>query len=178
MRMFEFTLVLDSGVDLTEGVEDALFEAGLDDVLVGSRDDIVFIDFEREGESFVDVALFAVQQVEAALPGAIVLRVEPDELVSAADIAARVGRTRESIRLLVGGHRGPGGFPAPVHGIASKQRLWRWGEVAQWLFSCVPCSVTEAEVETAQAISTLNSALYLRKYPSRVAQRLLDRLAG
>lgn len=178
MSMFEFTLVLDAGMSDLSNTEDALFEAGLDDVLVGSRDDILFVDFDREGEAFLEVVLSAVQQVESALARACVARVEPDELVTAADIASRVGRTRESIRLLVSGRRGPGGFPGPVRGIASRQRLWRWSEVAGWLVDSVPGAVSQEQVERAQSVSTLNSALHLRRHPDSAARRLLVRLAG
>ena len=178
MTMFEFTLVLESKLSLSSSVEDSLFEAGLDDALVGSRDDVVFVDFEREGASFLEAVLVAIHQVESALPGALVRRVEPDEFVTAADIASRIGRTRESIRLLVAGKRGPGGFPAPVRGIASKQRLWMWSEVAGWLSAHVPGVISDLQVETAESISTLNSALHLRLHPDSAARSLLVRLAG
>jgi len=57
----------------------------------------------------------------AGLKGTVV-RVEPDDLVSAAEIARRVGRSRESIRQLGGGLRGPGGFPAPLARIKDRLR--------------------------------------------------------
>ena len=49
-----------------------------------------------------------------------------------ADIAARAGRPRESVRLLVTGERGPGGFPPPVNDPRSRYRLWRSSEVQLW----------------------------------------------
>jgi hypothetical protein len=54
-----------------------------------------------------------VKSVTKAVPTAIPLRVDQD-LVSVRDIAQRVGRTRESVRLLVDGKRGPGNFPPPI----------------------------------------------------------------
>jgi hypothetical protein len=60
-----------------------------------------------------------------------VLRVEPDELVSAADIAEHTGRSRQSISSLIGGDRGPGGWPRPIAGNV-RSPLWRWSDVAAW----------------------------------------------
>lgn len=64
-----------------------------------------------------------------------VLRVEiaaldPD-LVNAADIARRTGRTRQSVQLLVDGKRGRGGFPPPV-GVPGGSKVWRWAAVDAW----------------------------------------------
>ncbi len=39
---------------------------------------------------------------------------QDDDWLAASEIAKRVGRTRQSIGLLVRGDRGPGGLPAPV----------------------------------------------------------------
>jgi hypothetical protein len=87
-----------------------------------------------------------------------VLRIEPDDLVTAAEIAERLGRSRESIRLLAAGERDPGGgFPLPVSHAASRQRLWRWSEVAKWAGLLTP-----EEVERARYIAAVNAALELR----------------
>jgi hypothetical protein len=73
-RVYEFTLTL-AGVDeLTVKLEDALFEAGCDDTLVGRSDGVVFIDFGREAESLGDAIGSAVKDVEKA--GYKVARVE------------------------------------------------------------------------------------------------------
>jgi hypothetical protein len=53
--------------------------------------------------------------------------------VSATVIAERTDRTRESVRLLISGDRGPGGFPAPLAWVDAKTRLWRWSDVERWL---------------------------------------------
>jgi len=86
-----------------------------------------------------------------------VLRVEPDELVSASEIAERLARTRESVRLLISGERGPGSFPAPVSHLRVRHRLWRWSEVAVWSQQASP-----EETAQAEALAALNAALDLR----------------
>lgn len=60
-----------------------------------------------------------------------VLSVEADPLLSMRDIADRVGRTLESVRLSIRGTRGPGNFPASET-TSSGHRLWRWSRVAAW----------------------------------------------
>ncbi|MFQ5845167.1 MAG: GTPase RsgA, partial [Planctomycetota bacterium] len=67
-------------------------------------------------------------------------RVEPDDLVTASEIARRARRSRQSIQQLVEGTRGPGGFPPPVSSLTKRSPIWRWAEVAQWFRSTAPDS--------------------------------------
>jgi predicted DNA-binding transcriptional regulator AlpA len=60
-------------------------------------------------------------------------RVEPDPLVSLADIASRTGLTRAAITQYSKGQRGEN-FPAPVARVTSETSLYDWAEVARWLF--------------------------------------------
>jgi hypothetical protein len=126
-----FTLVLTGVSEVTDALEESLFESGCDDALLGYRDGIVYLDFDREATSFREAVLSALADVARA--GFEVARVEPDEFVTAADIAQRSGRSRENIRQLLLGTRGPGGFPAPVACLKGRSPLWRWAEVAEWL---------------------------------------------
>ena len=91
----------------------ALLEAGCDDALVGSSGGIQYFDFDREAESLEEAALSAVADIESVV-GLKVVRLADAGLVSMADIAEHTGRTRGSVRLLVAGERGPGGFPPPA----------------------------------------------------------------
>jgi hypothetical protein len=88
----EFTLILSGVSESTEEMANALFEAGCDDALFGSRDGVVFLDFGRDAPSFRDAVLSALRDVRAA--GYAVARVEPDDPVTAAEIARRLRRTR------------------------------------------------------------------------------------
>lgn len=120
MTTYTFTLIAE-GPDLqTDELADALFEAGCDDPLVGCADSIQYIDFDREAETVADAVLSAVADVET-VDGVHIVRLADAGLVSMADIAARTGRTRESIRLLISGERGPGGFlpPSPTPAAAT-----------------------------------------------------------
>ena len=131
MSIFHFTLIVD-GPDLQEQpLIDRLFEAGCNDATAGSIDGVQYVDFDREAGALDVAILSAVDDLEK-LEGVEVIRIADAGLVSLADIAARVGRTRESVRLLVNGARGPGNFPKPVTDPRNRYRLWRWLEVASW----------------------------------------------
>jgi len=98
-RIYSFSLVLQGASELTPEIADALYEAGCDDALVGSRDGVLFAEFDREASSSARAIISAIRQIESAGVGLTVVRIEPDEVVSAAEIADRVGLNRETIRL-------------------------------------------------------------------------------
>ena len=177
MKTYTFTLVLSGFTELREDVEDCLFESGCDDALLSFRDGVPYIDFDREAKSIREAILSAINNVEGADIGARVIRVEPDELVTASEIAERTGRTRESIRLLAAGKRGQGGFPPPLRGMKSRTRLWRWAEVALWLAEREG-DLTDPLVDEAHTIAAINGALELRRHAPDSSSYLIKRIAG
>ena len=78
---------------------DTLFEAGCDDALVGlGASGLVGLGFTRGGEDAEVVISTAVKQVLSALPvGAQLREVKPD-LVSLADVAARLSVSRQALQ--------------------------------------------------------------------------------
>lgn len=153
MPEYSFTVVIDGDVDSRL---DDLFDAGCDDATFGAVDGVHYADFDRTAPTFsqaVASALTAIESVDALH----VVRVEPDDLVTAAEIAERLGRTRESVRLLIAGARGPGGFPAPVSHLRTRNRLWRWSDVATW---AQPGTTSGAD---ARLVAAVNAALELRR---------------
>ena len=164
MSTFTFTLVVE-GPDLqSDEVIDALFQAGCDDSLVGRSGGIQYIDFDREAASLEEAALSAVTDIES-VDGLVVVRLADSGLVSMADIAARTGRTRESVRLLATGERGPGGFPVPVTDPRSRYRLWRATEVEHWMRIHVDDGYETHEDHVRVAI---NASLELRYHSSHI----------
>lgn len=158
MSTYTFTLILTNPSAVTPEFEDAVFEAGCADAALGQRSGVVYLQFDREAASFLDAVLSAIQDVNS-MPEAVVAHVEPDELVTASDIAYRIGRTRESVRLLIEGTRGPGGFPVPVSGASDRRtRFWRWSEVAEWLDEH---GYTVSSTAEARVIAAVNGALDL-----------------
>ena len=131
MACHQFTLVLDH-VPNEEEIE-ALYEAGADDATIGSEGGYGVAEFEREADSLAAAIVSAVHDVETT--GLIAVRVIDEDLLTLADIAERIGRSRENVRLWALGQRGGGGFPPPVNLEATKGevRFWRWSEVVPWL---------------------------------------------
>jgi len=170
---YEFVLVIDGTVDDDE-VIDRLYEAGCADATFGSVDGVGFGEFAREAGSFADAVSSAIRHVES-VDGLEVRRVEPDDLVTMSEIAERLGRTRESVRLIAAGDRGKGDFPAPVSHLRSRFRLWRWSDVASW------AQVTSAEErDRARFVAVLNAGLEMRriKVLSSEERRSVEELAA
>jgi len=152
MPEYSFTVVIDGAVDARL---DDLFEAGCDDATFGVVDGTHYADFDRTAPTFGQAVASALRAIES-VPGLQVVRIEPDDLVTAADIAERMGRTRESVRLLIAGERGSGGFPAPVSHLRARNRLWRWSDVAHW------AGLDTTSLDDARLVRAINAALELR----------------
>jgi hypothetical protein len=105
-----------------------------DGVVCGPDADGVFeAHFGRDLPRYEDAVLSALRDLRAVFPEAELLEIRPDSLVTLDDIAQRTGRTHESVRLLVKGKRGPGGFPRPTTGVLHRRtKIWRWYEVERW----------------------------------------------
>jgi hypothetical protein len=132
MTNYNFTLIIE-GADLQSAeAQDALYEAGCDDATFGLVDGVPYAEFNREAGSYGQALASAMVSVRDAVPGTRVVHVEPDELVTMAEIAERLERSRESIRLLIAGERGSGDFPAPISHVRTRTRLWRWPDVMRW----------------------------------------------
>lgn len=171
----EFTLILSGD---WEAALDDLFEAGCDDALFGEVDGVPHARFDREAETFSDALESAIAAVEGT--GLQVLRIEPDDLVTTAEIAARLGRSPQSVQQLATGARGKGDFPAPVVRASSptekgRARLWRWVDVVVW------ADGDEAEQRVANTIAALNAALEVRRLASKIdpdAQQVVFRIGA
>jgi hypothetical protein len=110
-----------------------LYELLDDASLMGPDDDGTFLlEFDRRAPSLPDALITALNELMSVLPDATVLRVDEYDLATMADIAKHSGRSPESIRLLVNGKRGPGGFPPAAGRLDARTKIWRWADVAQW----------------------------------------------
>jgi hypothetical protein len=157
MTEYGFTLIVEGKLDLD--VVEALFEAGCSDMTFqGDEAGPATADVHREAENLVDAVLSAIRDIER-VPSLRVVEVERQDLVGLADIAWRLNRTAESVRLLATGRRGPGGFPAPA--IRRRRgQLWRWAEVAEWANRHLGSSF---DPEEPLLVNMLNAASALRR---------------
>lgn len=173
---YAFRLAVAEAID-TEGAN-RLFEAGVDDGVIESGPLGNSISFEREARSMRAAVLSAIADVESA--GFEVLRVDPDDLVSAADIAERTGRSRQSISTLIAGARGPGGWPRPVAGNV-RSPLWRWSDIAEW-FASFDGGGRPSDDPDARFIAATNDVLAARRTLGRLDARsramIVRRLVG
>lgn len=102
------------------------------DAPLASRDGALYVDVYRSATSLLNAVESTLGEL-ATLSGVTVLRVTPDPLVTATEIGERLGVTRQAVQAWIAGKRGQGGFPAPVVGLGSRVRLWRWVAVLAWL---------------------------------------------
>ena len=99
-KAFEFDLVcaLPEGTD-EAAVLDALFEAGCDDAAVGlGASGLIGLGFTRAGKDPEAVISETVKQAMTGLPKGTKLREVKPDLVSLADVAARLKVTRQALQ--------------------------------------------------------------------------------
>jgi hypothetical protein len=134
-----------------------LFEAGCDDATLSVRCGGVYLTFSRTAAALKDAILSAIRDVTRAKIGAKVLRVDLCDLVAQAEIARRIGRSRQAVHQYMTGQRGPGGFPGSDCHIDDDSPLWTWCEVAVWLRA--NDMIKEEALREAQETAVINSTL-------------------
>jgi hypothetical protein len=158
MKTYEFSVIA-SGLDPNaDDFGDRFYEAGCDDALVAFQKGHIIVDFAREAGSVEQAIASAIKNVRAA--GATVDRVEPDPLVSLADIAARTNMTRAAMTQYSKGQRSKD-FPAPIARVTSDSPLWDWATVARWFFQHNKLSREDAL--EAEAVRVANVAISLHE---------------
>lgn len=177
----QFTLVLKNVNESTPKLEDSLFEAGCDDVLINFRNNTVFLDFEREGASFGETVIEAIKQVESATVKPIVVSVAPEDLVTMSEAAKRLNKTRQALHHWINEARRKSDkmpFPQPFMKLADKSPLWRWKEIAEWLY--MHNLIREKQiVDIAIFIENINAALEERDNKIRDSRKkLLEKLSA
>jgi hypothetical protein len=173
----DFVLVLTGISELSEEMENALFDAGCDDCTISLRSARVFLTFNRTADSMEMAILSAIRDVRRANIGATVLWVDDCNLVTQSEIGRKIGRPRQQVHQYVTGERGPGGFPPPACHITEKAPLWRWCEVANWLW--LNGIIKENALREAEAIEAINSFLgycHQRTTNPDLMNRLLSQL--
>ena len=136
-KIYSFTLVLRNVDENTPGLEDRVYEAGCDDSLINFRDGAVYLDFDRKADSFEKAVISAICQVETT--GAVVANVAPENLVTESDIAKRLHMQRQAVSLWIKGvRRKSKPFPKPVMKLSDRSPLWKWHEIAEWLYRNQP----------------------------------------
>ena len=169
-RQYDFALIFDGISELTSAVEDALFQAGCDDATVSMQHGRLYIEFSRSAGSLEDAIIGAIRDVRKADIGAEVLRVDECNLVTASEIARRMGRSRQLVHQYMNGTRGPGGFPPPECHLTDHAPLWAWCAVSYWLVENNLLRPEESwNAEVVEAINNwLESERQRRRYPKLI----------
>jgi hypothetical protein len=146
MKKYEFSIIA-SGLDpQADDFECQFYSNGCDDATVSFQKGHIIVDFAREAATLDAAIDSAIRNVLST--GARVDRIEPDSLVTLADIARRADLSRAAVSLYARGERGAG-FPSPLRRITSDSPLWDWTAVAEWLSekgTVPPEAVVEARV--------------------------------
>ena len=164
-REFDFALIVGGIAELNQKVEDALFEAGCDDATLSMQHGLLYVEFSRCAKSIEEAIFSAIQDIRNAGIGAQVLRVDECNLVTAAEIARRVRRSRQMVAQYIKGERGPGGFPPPEFYLAEGAPLWAWCEVSYWFAQ--NDIVRPEEGWNAEVVAAINNWLEAQQHRRR-----------
>ena len=173
-REHDFALIVNGVPALTAEVENALFKAGCDDATLSIQHGLLYVEFSRAAKSLKDAILSAIHDVQKAGIGAEVIRVDDCNLVTASEIARRIGRSRQLVHQYMTGQRGPRDFPPPECHLSEGAPLWAWCAVSCWLAQ--NDILRPEESWNAEVVSAINNALETAR--QRVRQPgLVDEIA-
>ena len=168
----DFALIVGGVSELTQQVEDALFEAGCDDATLSIQYGLLYMEFSRSAKSLKDAIVSAIRDVQKAGINAQVLRVDECNLVTASDIARKLDRSRQQIHQYMTGQRGPGAFPPPECHLADHAPLWRWCAVSYWL---VQNNLLRPEESwNAEVVEAINNVLDSARQPAHYAKLMAE----
>ncbi|MFG2044427.1 hypothetical protein [Dactylosporangium sp. NPDC048998] len=161
MTTHVFTIVINQRP--TEADLRKLDDKGLDDATFGVDRGLPVVEFDREAPTLAEAVASAIRDLEAA--DLVASRVLDEDLLTLADIADRIGQSRESVRRYVTGDRGPGGFPPPANPARDGTVFYRWSEVAPWVRRNLQIDVPEAD----PALALANLLIQARRLAGQVA---------
>ncbi len=167
---YEFTLVLSDDASLTEELESALYGGKCDDCLISSIAGRIVLTFTRPAGSIKDAIVSAIADFRASAVEADILFVDECNLVTQAEIARKVDKSRQWIHQL----KNTDGFPPPVCEITEGTPLWYWCEVVEWLRA--NDMVDDEVVRDAHEVALINSALdfhHQRKHLPELADEMV-----
>ncbi|GIF72214.1 hypothetical protein [Asanoa siamensis] len=167
MRVHHFLLVVDRAPGLNHHRGLAVLPAP--PRLETGADGTHRLAFDRPAAALADAIAAAIQQVENRTDLHVV-RVADRDWLTLAEIAARIGRSREIVRLWAVGRRGPGGFPAPLEPDQDTS-YYSWAQVSPWLRERMGYDLPDDE----PILAATNLALQLRALVPRIRHMQLIR---
>jgi hypothetical protein len=128
----------------------------------------VRIRFDWPARTMAEAIAGAVRLVERM--GLRALRVDADDWVTVNDVAQRIGKSRETVRLWSLGRLGPGGFPAPLNP-GRDTTFYSWAEVSRWLTTRAGVDLPDEDPTPAAANLVLQLRALLPRVPAAGALR-------
>jgi len=174
-REYDFALIVADVPELSDDVLDALFTAGCDDSTPSMQYGLLYLEFSRSAASLQHAIISAIQDVLQAGLNARVLRVDDCNLVTQAEIARRIGRSRQLVHQYMTGERGPGGFPPPACHLTERKPLWQWCAVSYWLYT--NNLLRQEEWGNAAAVEAINNLLERQQMPPGLFEEVSGLLA-
>lgn len=176
MKEYSFEVILEEHC-LSDERSEEIYQHCLPDG-ESESDHVAKLGFARRAPDFTSAVCDMLGKL--AEVGARASRIESDDFVSLTKIARLLGRSREGVRLLIAGRRGPGSFPAPEYDSHQELlRFWRWPDVERW-FAAYEKRAPRLE-DHSDELAAINAALALAKLRSRVPSKVrpaIDRLAS
>lgn len=145
------------------------------DECIRIRGNSPYLIIRREDVSMKDAVLQSIEEICRICVGFKefpVVCIEPGDIVNQAEIARRLRRSNESIRLYSINERGGGGFPEPISGRSNRPLVWSWAEVIWWATTRILINHPRI-VENAMDIKSINTALYLRREVGKGTQEIV-----
>ncbi len=165
MALHRFQIVVDEA-PADEQIDALYARAGLLTRRVAPRAGEIML--LREAPTLVEAIASGIGDLEAV--GLRPVRVPDEDWVTMGEIADRIGRSRECLRLWSLGRMGPGGFPPPLH-TGTSTAFYSWAEVLPWLRERMGFDLPDEE----PVRTVLNLALRLRALAPRIERMDLVR---
>jgi hypothetical protein len=165
MRLHQFTLVVDS--EPTDDQIDRLLQTENQPGVTNSpRTNSGEVQYDIRGDGTLTEAIAqGIHEVESV--GLRPVRVLGEDWVTLGEIAERIGRSREAVRLWAAGKVGPGGFPPVLNPHRDPDTsFYSWAEVGPWLRERMGLDIPDEEPVLVAA----NLALQLRALAPRISQ--------
>ncbi|MGN9912699.1 hypothetical protein ACTMTJ_34710 [Phytohabitans sp. LJ34] len=141
MALYRFGLILGRPVERSQA--DAI-AAVCPDITASQQ----AVSVARTADTFAAAIVSAINDLESL--DLVPVRVCADDWVTLADIGARIGRSREIVRLWSIGQQGPGGFPPPVNP-GCDTRFYSWTEATLWLREAMGFSLARPHADLVAA---------------------------
>ncbi len=157
-KYYNFLLVLEGLSEINIETEDKLFESGCDDATLSIKDNIGYLEFDRESISMQEAIVTAITNVVDSGLNVRISAIEPGEYVTTSEIARRINKSRQYIHRLKVGESGFESFPAPISGNQSGNPIYRWSTVVLYFYKHKKF-IKKDELDKAQLFKIFNAIL-------------------